>query len=68
MKRRGAQHSEYEKTQSAAQTETADMKQHRTIYMLEKAAAELTTDEVCHKLNPWNSNIYGPNMQTDKVQ
>lgn len=46
MKRRGAEHSEYEKIQSTAQKETADMREHSAIYMLGKAAAEWSTKAV----------------------
>lgn len=46
MKRRGAQHSEYERTQSATQRETAGMQQHRAAYMFKEAAAEWAVDEV----------------------
>lgn len=33
MERRGAQHSEYERTQSATQRETAGMQRHSGIYV-----------------------------------
>ncbi|GLD60327.1 proline-rich transmembrane protein 4 isoform X2 [Lates japonicus] len=46
MERRGAQHSEYERTHSATQRETADMQQHRAAYMFKEAAAEWAVDEV----------------------
>lgn len=50
MERRGAQHSEYERTQSATQRETAGMQRHGGAYMFKEAAAEWATDEV-RKLN-----------------
>lgn len=46
MERRGAQHSEYERTQSAVQTETADMQHHRAAYMFKEVAVDWPTDEV----------------------
>lgn len=46
MERSEAQHSEYERTQSATQRETAGMQQHRAAYMFKEAAAEWATDEV----------------------
>ena len=46
MERRGAQHSEHERTQSATQRETAGMQRHRAAYMFKEAAAEWAVDEV----------------------
>lgn len=46
MERRGAQHSEYERTQSATQRETAGMQRHGGAYMFKEAAAERAIDEV----------------------
>ena len=46
MERRGAQHTEYERTLSAVQRETAGMQQHRAAYMFKEAAAEWAVDEV----------------------
>lgn len=46
-KKRGAQHSEYERTQSATLGETAGMQRLRAAYMFKEAAAEWrATDEV----------------------
>lgn len=50
MERRGAQHSEYERTQSATQRETAGKQQHEGAYMLKEAAAEWADDEVRKQL------------------
>ncbi|KAF0041195.1 hypothetical protein F2P81_007093 [Scophthalmus maximus] len=52
MERRGAQHSEYERTQSATQRETAGMQQHRAAYMFKEAAAERAVNE--HVTLPWS--------------
>ncbi len=46
MERRGAQHSEYERTQSATQRETAGMQRYRAAYMFEEIAAEWAIHEV----------------------
>lgn len=40
MERRGAHHSEYERTQSTTQRETAGMQQHGGAYMFKEDAAE----------------------------